>query len=137
MKQLLLVGVLLLSGAWVAAQSTSSPSSSGSSQSGSATSSQTGSETGQSSNASGAHQSVEGCLSGSDGKYTLTDKQGTAYQLTGDTSKLAEHVGHEVRISGSTGSGAGSAASAGGSQTLEVKSVKHISKTCQSGGMGK
>lgn len=138
MKQLLLVGVLLLSGAWVAAQSTPSSSGSsqtGSSQSGSATSSQTGSEAGQS---SGAQLSVEGCLSGSDGKYTLTDKQGTAYQLTGDTSKLAEHVGHEVRISGSAGSGAASAASAGGaSQTLEVKSVKHISKTCQSGGMGK
>jgi hypothetical protein len=136
MKQLLLVGVLLLSGAWVAAQSTSSPSSSGSSQS-SATPSQSGSDAGQAAGASGAHQSVEGCLSGSDGKYTLTDKQGTAYQLTGDTSKLAEHVGHEVKITGSGGAGAGSAASAGGSQTLEVKSVKHVSKTCQSGGMGK
>ena len=134
MKQLLLVGVMLLSGAWVAAQSTSSPSSSGSSESGSAASSQSGSDAGQS---AGAHQSVEGCLSGSDGKYTLTDKQGTAYQLTGDTSKLAEHVGHEVKITGSTSSGEGSAASAGGSQTLEVKSVKHVSKTCQSGGMGK
>jgi hypothetical protein len=147
MKQLLLVAVLLLGGAWVAAQSTpsSDPSSSVSgssqssaSQSGSATSSQSGSE------ASGSHQSVEGCLSGSDGKYTLTDKQGTTYQLTGDTSKLAEHVGHEVKITGSSGAGAGSAGSAassgagaGGGQTLEVKSVKHVSKSCQSGGMAK
>ena len=134
MKQLLLVGVLLLSGAWVAAQSTSS--SSGSSQTGSSTASQSGSDAGQ---ASGS-QSVEGCLSGSDGKYTLTDKQGTTYQLSGDTSKLAEHVGHEVRITGTSSSAGGSATStagAGGSQSLDVKSVKHISKTCQSGGMGK
>jgi len=84
---------------------------------------------------------VEGCVSGSDGKYTLTDKQGTTYQLTGDTSKLAEHVGHEVKITGSTSGGSASSgaasAAAGGSQSLEVKSVKHVSKTCSSGGMSK
>jgi hypothetical protein len=91
----------------------------------------------------GSQNTVEGCLSGSDGKYTLTDKSGTAYTLTGDTSKLAEHVGHEVKITGSTGSAStasgtpDSSASAGSSQSLEVSSVKHVSKTCQSGGMAK
>jgi len=155
MRHILLLSVLMLGVAWAAAQTGSSSSSSGqsgssasgSSQAGSTSSGQTGagdmSATGQSSATS--HQSVEGCLSGSDGKYTLTDKQGTSYQLTGDTSKLAEHVGHEVKITGSTGSGAasgtmgstGSSAGGAGSQTLEVSSVKHISKTCSSGGMSK
>ena len=143
MKHLLLLSVLLLGVTWVAAQDTSSPSqspsSSGSSQTGSATSGSSQSSSGQmGSESSGSKQSVEGCLSGSDGKYTLTDKQGTTYQLTGDTSKLAEHVGHEVKITGSSsGAGsasAGSSASSGGGQTLDVKSVKHVSKTCSSGG---
>ncbi|MGZ4826320.1 MAG: DUF5818 domain-containing protein, partial [Terriglobales bacterium] len=43
---------------------------------------------------------VQGCLNRSDSGYTLTDKSGTTYQLTGDTSKLSAHVGHEVQIKG-------------------------------------
>ncbi len=138
MKHILLLSVLLLGVSWVAAQDTT-PSGSASGQAGSSASS--------SQMAGGSHQSVEGCLSGSDGKYTLTDKSGTAYQLTGDTSKLAEHVGHEVKITGSTGAGSaaatgsatsGGSASAAGGQTLEVSSVKHVSKTCSNaGGMSK
>ena len=90
---------------------------------------------------------VEGCLSGASGNYTLTDKNGMAYQLTGDTAKLSEHVGHEVKVtgtSGSAGSGASGstetspsgAGSAGAGQTLQVSSVKHVAKTCKSGGSG-
>lgn len=91
--------------------------------------------------------SVEGCLAGSNGSFTLTDNSGMTYQLTGDTSKLAEHVGHEVKIKGATSgsgagmSGAGSAsagASAGASgsaaSSLDVKSVKMVSKTCKTAG---
>ncbi|MGA8345635.1 MAG: hypothetical protein WB781_27135, partial [Candidatus Sulfotelmatobacter sp.] len=70
---------------------------------------------------------------------------GNTYQLTGDTAKLSEHVGHEVKITGTSSSGSasesggGSAAgttgqASGNSKTLEVSSVKHISKTCQNGG---
>ena len=79
---------------------------------------------------------VEGCLSGSNGNFTLTDKNGMAYQLTGDSSTLSEHVGHEVKVTGmSSSSASGSSASTGGSgQTLQVSSVKHISKTCKSAG---
>jgi hypothetical protein len=82
-------------------------------------------------------KSVEGCLQGADGNYTLTAENGTIYQLTGNTAELKEHVGHEVQITGkSSGSNAAStpSESAGGAQqaTLDVKSMKHIAKTCKS-----
>lgn len=86
---------------------------------------------------------VDGCLSGSAGNYTLTDKtSGTTYTLAGDTSKLSDHVGHEVRVTG-TMSGSGSSASSasnatasgntsamGGQQTITVRSMKHVAATC-------
>ena len=125
---LLLVSVLLLGLSWAVAQNSPSSSSSAS---------------GQTSHTSTSGQmTVEGCLSGSNGNYTLTDKNGMAYQLTGDTAKLSEHVGHEVKITGTSGSSTGSesstgaASSAAGGQTLQVSSLKHISKTCKSGGGG-
>jgi uncharacterized protein DUF5818 len=92
--------------------------------------------------------SVEGCLQGSGGNFTLTVNSGTTYQLEGDTSKLSEHVGHEVRITGSTSGSASTAGTTSGSSsensntmspsgsrgsqhTLTVEKVKHISKTCK------
>ena len=88
------------------------------------------------------HQTkVRGCLGGSGGNYALTDKSGNTYQLTGDTSKLNEHVGHTVEVTGitvpssSAGSDSSSSTSAGksgGLRTLGVTSVKHISETCNS-----
>jgi len=143
-KVLSLVSVLLLGACWAVAQdstnSNSSPSSSTPSSSTSASSSQTGSAT-----ASGAN-TVEGCLSGSSGSYTLTAKDGTSYQLTGDTAKLSEHVGHEVKVTGTSsaassnasgGTATGTAGASSSSQTLEVSSVKHVAKTCQNGTMSK
>jgi hypothetical protein len=127
---LLTLSILLLGLSWAAAQDTSSqasPSSSG---------------YGQTRSSAGAEKTVEGCLSGSNGSYTLTDKNGTTYQLTGDTAKLSDHVGHEVKITGAAGSEASGSGMAGGtagssaSQTLQVSSVKHISKTCKSSGGG-
>lgn len=125
MRQIfLLLSVLLLGLTWAVAQDTTG---------------QTGSQT-----SAGGEMTVQGCLNGSSGSYTLTDKHGMSYQLTGDTAKLSEHVGHEVKITGTSSSeassagassGAGSAAgSAGGQKTLQVSSVKHVSKTCQSAG---
>lgn len=136
MRQLLLlVSVLLLGLSWAVAQngtsSSPSSSSSGSAHSSDPSSGQT-SRTGNS-----GQMTVEGCLSGSSGNFTLTDKNGMAYQLTGDTAKLSEHVGHEVKITGTTGSSSGSESSTtGASHTLEVTSIKHLSKTCKSAGGG-
>jgi len=136
MRQLfLLVSVLLLGLSWAVAQdkTSSSPSSSstGSAQSDSSATSRTG---------AGGQMTVEGCLSGSNGNFTLTDKNGTSYQLTGDTAKLSDHVGHEIKVTGTSASGTGAESSTGAAagsaagQTLQVSSVKHVSKTCKSGG---
>lgn len=130
-KLFLLLSVLLLGLSWAIAQDSS-------------TSPSQGSASGSAQPASAGQMTVEGCLSGSSGNFTLTDKNGTSYQLTGDTAKLSEHVGHEVKItgtSGSAGTGASgstepSASGAGAGQTLQVSSIKHVSKTCKSGGTG-
>jgi ABC-type phosphate transport system substrate-binding protein len=137
-KVLLLVSVLLLGACWAVAQDSTNSSSSPASPT-SASSGQTGSAA-----ASGAN-TVEGCLSGSSGSFTLTAKDGTSYQLTGDTAKLSEHVGHTVKITGTSsaassnagGTATGTAGASSSSQTLEVSSVKHVSKTCQNGSMSK
>jgi hypothetical protein len=93
----------------------------------------------QSAKGGGSETTVQGCLSHSGNGYTLTDKSDTTYHLTGDTSKLTEHVGHEVEIRGMTSSsgeasGASSAETkAAEGQQLEVSGVMHISATCTSG----
>jgi hypothetical protein len=136
MRQLfLLVSVLLLGLSWAVAQDSTAPSSDPMGKSGQT--SRTG---------AGGQMTVEGCLSGASGNFTLTDKNGMSYQLAGDTAKLTEHVGHEVKVTGTSGSSAagasgstepgGAAGSAGAGQTLQVTSVKHVSKSCKSGGSG-
>jgi hypothetical protein len=121
-KTFLLAISLLLSAVWLQAQSQYPQT--GSSQTGASASGQT---------------TVQGCLQGSDGNYTLTDKSGTTYQLQGDTSKLSAYVGHEVQITGSTTSAstatsptAGTPTGATQQSTLTVQNMKHISKTCKS-----
>lgn len=138
MRQVFLfLSVLLLGVSWAVAQGTSPTSPSTSSPDSSA---QTSSQT-----SAGGDTTVEGCLSGSSGSYTLAAKDGTTYQLTGDTAKLSEHVGHEVKITGtansaasspSSGAASSSAGSTGSEKSLQVSSVKHVSKTCQAGSGG-
>lgn len=123
MRRLILIAVLLFSACWLVAQSDPS---------------QTKSSSGA---GAGSETTVQGCLGGSEGNYTLTDKSGTSYQLAGDTAKLKEHVGHEVKVTG-TASAASAASSqsgsgmgqAGSSQAIQVTSVKMVSKSCPSGG---
>jgi len=128
MRQIfLLLSVLFLGLSWAVAQNTSSQSSAASTSSGQTTHA-----------ASGNEKSVEGCLSESNGSYMLTAKNGTMYQLSGDAATLKEHIGHEVKITGtmaSNSSGMSNGSAMGNSEhTIDVTSVKHISKTCQSGG---
>jgi hypothetical protein len=122
----LLASVLLLGVSWAVAQDSTAPGQT------------TGQSSASQSDSSGAGtQTVQGCLSGSNGKYTLTDDQGKSYDLSGDTSKLANHIGHEVKITGSVDTSSASSTSAmGSSQTLQVASMKHISKTCKNAGGG-
>jgi Protein of unknown function (DUF5818) len=114
LKTLMCVLILITSAAWLQAQ--------------------------QSAKTSGSHTmagetQVEGCLHAANGSYTLTDKSGTVYHLEGDSAKLAEHIGHEVEITGTAANSGTSATRTSTSgemeRTLDVKDVKHISKTCK------
>jgi hypothetical protein len=133
-KSLILSTFLLLCAVWVSAQT------SGSSGSATQPSSPSSTATSQSSS-SDSSQTVQGCLSGSAGNFTLTSSSGTIYQLAGDTSKLSDHVGEQVEITGSAASGSdssgstatspsGSGSSMGGSQTINVQKVKKIASSC-------
>ena len=165
-KTFLITAILLLSAAWAVAQTTpstpqpttpdtsssqsTSPSSTTPSQqpatpdTSSTTTQTTTTQTTQTSTDNGT--SIEGCLGGSAGNWTLTDQSGKTWQLAGDTSKLSDHVGHQVRITGSeaggaasasgpsSGAGAGAAtaggAASGAQSTFTVKKVKMISSSC-------
>jgi hypothetical protein len=170
-KTFLITAILLLSAAWAVAQTSpstpqsttpdtssqqsTSPSSTSPSQqpdTSSTTTQTTTTQTTQTSNNSST--SIEGCLSGSAGNWTLTDQSGKTWQLAGDTSKLSDHVGHQVRLMGSdnsssasgssspsssspsssnpsSGAGATGAGSSSGTQsTFTVNKVKMISSTC-------
>lgn len=129
MRKTLLLSLFLLCAVWAFAQTSSTPSQTTSTTS-SATSSQTTTSTGN-------ETTVEGCLNGSNGNYTLTDSSGKTWQLSGDTSKWSEHVGHKIQVKGTTtpstsSSGAAGASGTSGSsnETLNVTSMKHISPTC-------
>ena len=99
---------------------------------------------------------VEGCLGGTSGNYSITDTAGNSYQLTGADRQLSKYVGHQVEVTGTQMSNAAGtktppptakpeqeesqaeqaptnpaeAAGAAGQQTLGVSSVKEIAKSC-------
>lgn len=165
-KTFLITAILLLSAAWAVAQTSPStpqsttpetssqqpttPSSTAPSQqpaapdTSSTTTQTTTTQTTQTS--SNSSTSIEGCLSGSAGNWSLTDQSGKTWQLAGDTSKLSDHVGHQVRLMGSDNSSSasgssssspsssagatGAGASSGTQSTFTVNKVKMISSTC-------
>jgi lysozyme len=81
-------------------------------------------------------QSLRGCLSGSEGNFTLASDNGQTIKLSGDDAKLKEHVGHMVEVKGMAeqGSADASAASSGASQpqSFAVSDVQMISESCSS-----
>jgi pectate lyase len=83
-KVLLLAAFLLLSATWVVAQQSSTA----------------GSQNSQSGMSSGNESSIEGCLNGSAGNFTLISSTGITYQLTGASDDLAKHVNQQVRVRG-------------------------------------
>jgi uncharacterized protein YdeI (BOF family) len=118
MRKAVLIGAaLLVCSAMAIAQDTNStptsPNQGGATattQSGSTgASSQTSTATDQSSSTSG--NTVQGCLSGSSGKYMLTDATGVSYQLQGDDSQFSSNVGKEVEVTGTAGVTASASAS--------------------------
>jgi hypothetical protein len=115
-KLCLLTAALLLSSAWVVAQSTSQSGSYGSSQSGS----------------SGSEKTIEGCLSGSAGSFTLSDNSGKTYQLEGDTAKLKDEVGHQVRVKG-TEAGASASSSTPSSSSPSSSSSSGMPSSSSAG----
>jgi Protein of unknown function (DUF5818) len=124
----LLSAILLLASAWMLAQNSTPPTSQyPSSAPSSAQSAAQDAQQAATQSAKEATGNVEGCVAGSAGAYTLTDSSGKTYSLAGDTSTLADHVGHQVKVSGTLAS---AAAAAGGSQTITVKKVKMVSATC-------
>jgi len=96
-----------------------------------------GSSTGQGSEMKG-EKKMKGCIKSEGGQYMLEDKHGKSTSLSGQD--LSAHVGHEVTVHGSWGSGSSSdssAASSGGSmgsgKTFNVTKVDMISETCTMG----
>ena len=148
--------LLLISAAWVAAQTsdtqtpgnTQSPGQTAGTQTGNTGAQNTG-DYGQTSSTenSGNKTTLEGCLSGSSGNYTLTANNGMTYRLQGDEKKLSKHTGQEVKVEGTAAAGASSGTAAGQSgsstagttpgassqQSLQVSKVKKVSKNCTTG----
>jgi hypothetical protein len=85
---------------------------------------------------------IRGCLSGSDNNFTISDQSGQSYKLSGDTSMLSQHVGHEVELTGKLGDMAAGeqpsgeqagAATTGDQKLFEVSNVTMISEKCAAG----
>lgn len=113
-KIILLNLILLLSAVWAVAQYES--------------------DSGSESKVISRKMTIEGCLNGAIGSYTLTDHSGASYQLTGDTEQLKAHVGGTMRVTGVVTPvvNVPGAMSAGTETqpTLSVISIKKVSAVC-------
>ena len=127
-KWSLVTAILLLSSAWLVAQNSSTPPTVPDNSQATQQQPDKSQTSAPPMGADHSAQNIEGCISGSAGAFTLTDATGKTYQLAGDTSKLADHVGHSVQISGTEE--AGGAAAAGAPTTFNVKKVKMLSASC-------
>ncbi len=89
----------------------------------------------QGSAAEPTNQTIQGCLTHSASGYflTTTGADQRRYEITGDTSALAKHVGHTMSITGEVSQQAvstsgGVAAQAG---TIVMQDFHHISANCR------
>ena len=72
---------------------------------------------------------IKGCVSGSDGNYTVAeDNTGQIFKITGGSVDLKAHLGHEVKLVGHKASGA--AGSGAAENSLAVTEVTMISEHC-------
>jgi hypothetical protein len=84
------------------------------------------------------NMTIQGCLGGDVGEFTLTARSGTTYQLTGNTANMNVNVGHTVRVTGLKPSGMpapGSMAASADTNTdtrpaLSVISFEDVSPRC-------
>lgn len=122
-KTLLLVMILLVFAAWAVAQQDTTPPSA-----------QPPSTQPKNSQAPppATGDSIDGCLGASAGNFTVTDQAGTTYQLQlpqgTNTDKLNQHVGAEVRVTGTRADAAGGAS--GNQASIHVTRMDKIADTC-------
>jgi hypothetical protein len=103
-KAVILTSTLLFAACMAFAQSSTNSGDQSSSQPGHSMSTQSSTSSPTTSEKSaGPSETLRGCLSREGTDYFLTTIGPTRerYEITGDTSKLAAHVGHEVSITGS------------------------------------
>lgn len=80
-----------------------------------------------------AGESIEGCITKVTGAYHLTESSGKVHTLHGDTHLLADQDGHWVQVWGSEVLHPyGTASSAGSPPTFNVTKMKMVSPTCPS-----
>jgi hypothetical protein len=136
MRKPFLLTILFLSSAWVVAQSSSTPptvpDNSQANQPSSTSQQPDASQQKEPVGTAQNTQSLEGCITHVAAGYTLTDNSGKTHPLAGDTSKLADEVGHWDQVWGTEEGNAAGAASSGAPSTFTVRKIKMVSTTCPS-----
>ena len=86
-----------------------------------------------------AGTTIEGCLSTASEHYYLTDSSGKKYFLSGYANKLKDHIGHQVKITGTSGvkttdtTVQGAESTAKETLVFRVKSIQHVGDSCKTG----
>ena len=118
-KTLLITVMLMISGVWVTAQSTSSSPVAGT---------------------SSGLDTLTGCLKFTHENYILTEDDGAEHQLAGSERKLGHEIGHQIEVSGKPATISVDQTLAGGSSTVieehvfKVKVVKQVADQCKFAG---
>ncbi len=79
---------------------------------------------------------LRGCLSGSEGNYTLTDHNGTIYHLVGGEAQLQGSVGHEIQVTGTPDaqrSGVSDDMASNTASSFQVTGAREVAASCEHG----